>query len=914
MIPFRKKLISFFIALLSVIGYGVVVFATQLPAGTLPPSGGYHAGDSILDPGCAPGSLNCFQNTGAATIGEAIFGGSANEVLYTDASGNLAGDPNFTWSSTSKIFSVGDLGGTANKTVFTIDDVNKSMVALLDGSFNIADAANNADYFVVDVQNGFYKLGGSGTPHKTGLTIDDPTQAISFNYGNTSYIFPIGNGVGALTNDGAGNLSWSASSNLLAIDNCMNIYTPTINAGGVQDCGGGAIGNVLMGHNAGASTTSGFYNIFVGESAGAITSSGFDNIFLGAESGASNTTGFGNMFFNQGSGYSSNGNFNFFAGANSGYYNTTGSQNIFLGYESGQYIPASSGQIAIGVDALRGSSNTSNNTGYENTTVGFQSLAANESGYDNTVLGYQAAMNNVSGHAVTAFGAHAAGGNTVGNDNLAFGTYALNGNITSSGNIGIGNNALYLANAGNNLAVGHYAGSATTGGQYNLFVGNNAGLFNMNGQYNQYIGFQAGNSVEGSDNTALGLNAGAGASGATYNRSVSVGNYAGQGQSSFGANTLVGWSAGTALTGGNSVMVGYEAGYATTNPWSNVMIGYQAGLANIGGSNNMYLGALSGSANTSGSYNVAIGDTAGANSQTGSSNIFLGSNSSVSADGWNASIAIGREAQITKSNQMVIGSQNYPVDEISMVSTGGTSCAVDINGTACSSDERLKTNIADLSNDILSGLTQVRTVTFNWKEGADTDKHIGFIAQDLQKQYPELVSTAANGYLQVNYAGMAPILTEAIRELNVKVMNIQNLSDSTFKQQLIAWLGDSANGILNIFSKKLTTEKICVTDQNGETCLDRSQVNNLLMNAANYQGQLSSPSNSTGSSTPAPTDSNTSNSNDTTDAGTVTTDTTVQTTDDSTAEQTDSVPTDDSNSNPTQDTSSENQLNDNSTS
>lgn len=47
-------------AIFSVLGYGVFVFAAQLPPGTPPPAGGYTiGGDTILDPGCAPGGNDC---------------------------------------------------------------------------------------------------------------------------------------------------------------------------------------------------------------------------------------------------------------------------------------------------------------------------------------------------------------------------------------------------------------------------------------------------------------------------------------------------------------------------------------------------------------------------------------------------------------------------------------------------------------------------------------------------------------------------------------------------------------------------------------------------------------------------------------------------------------------------------------
>jgi hypothetical protein len=43
-------------------------------------------------------------------------------------------------------------------------------------------------------------------------------------------------------------------------------------------------------------------------------------------------------------------------------------------------------------------------------------------------------------------------------------------------------------------------------------------------------------------------------------------------------------------------------------------------------------------------------------------------------------------------------------------------------------------------------------------------KHFGFIAQDLQKIFPELVSEGKDGYLGVDYIGIIPMLVEAFKE------------------------------------------------------------------------------------------------------------------------------------------------------
>jgi hypothetical protein len=43
-------------------------------------------------------------------------------------------------------------------------------------------------------------------------------------------------------------------------------------------------------------------------------------------------------------------------------------------------------------------------------------------------------------------------------------------------------------------------------------------------------------------------------------------------------------------------------------------------------------------------------------------------------------------------------------------------------------------------------------------------KHFGFLAQDVQKVYPELVYEDNEGYLAVDYQGFIPILYETVKE------------------------------------------------------------------------------------------------------------------------------------------------------
>lgn len=49
--------------------------------------------------------------------------------------------------------------------------------------------------------------------------------------------------------------------------------------------------------------------------------------------------------------------------------------------------------------------------------------------------------------------------------------------------------------------------------------------------------------------------------------------------------------------------------------------------------------------------------------------------------------------------------------------------------------------------------------------------HIGFLAQDVQKIYPELVYKDKNGILSLDYIGLIPVMVESIKELTTKSNN-----------------------------------------------------------------------------------------------------------------------------------------------
>ena len=83
----------------------------------------------------------------------------------------------------------------------------------------------------------------------------------------------------------------------------------------------------------------------------------------------------------------------------------------------------------------------------------------------------------------------------------------------------------------------------------------------------------------------------------------------------------------------------------------------------------------------------------------------------------------------------------------------------------------------------LSKIKLLEAVNYYWKKDDFPEKHftdekqIGLIAQELEKIYPELVQTDANGYKTVDYSHITPILIEAIKEQQVIIEELKNNVD-----------------------------------------------------------------------------------------------------------------------------------------
>ncbi len=417
-----------------------------------------------------------------------------------------------------------------------------------------------------------------------------------------------------------------------------------------------------------------------------------------------------------------------------------------------------------------------------------------------------------------------------------------------SGGVTINSSSPFSVNANNTLYSSGLSGTGQGGG----------GLSNI------LIGTSAGGNSTGSLNSAVLIGANAGAESTniagTGNANIFIGGTAGMYTSDVDNSIFLGQSAGNDADNAlRSVFIGYSTGGNADNVIDSNFIGQEAGvLANVTGSN--FIGSLAGANADNASYSVFIGYSAGNEyyigaPHMGSNNIIIGTNISL-PDGTADSINIGgvlfgngTQSDTVQTNPYLdavstgkIGIATIPTTytlevgnssvsgAVAQFTNGTGSCRINPTTTSldCSSDERLKTNIKDLDNT-LEALLNVRTVTYNWNSAPNASKQTGFLAQDLKQHFPQLVSQDSNGFYSVNYAGMTPLLTKAIQEINTNITDISDLTrENSWRDALIEWFADAANGIRSL----VVQDEICVDSQ----CLNSDDIRFLLELKAEQQG------------------------------------------------------------------------------
>ncbi len=95
------------------------------------------------------------------------------------------------------------------------------------------------------------------------------------------------------------------------------------------------------------------------------------------------------------------------------------------------------------------------------------------------------------------------------------------------------------------------------------------------------------------------------------------------------------------------------------------------------------------------------------------------------------------------------------------------------------SDSRFKKNIKPIQN-ALEKVMQLGGYTYDWKEAKDfpgqtlgNGHDMGVIAQEVEKQFPEAVSTNDQGFKAVSYTELVPALIEAIKAQQAQINELK---------------------------------------------------------------------------------------------------------------------------------------------
>ena len=439
-----------------------------------------------------------------------------------------------------------------------------------------------------------------------------------------------------------------------------------------------------------------------------------------------------NNFFGTGAGeFSNGGGSDTFVGAFAGYENYTGSNNSSFGYEAGG---GGNNNSFIGYQ-----SGANNITGNNNSFVGYQSGANDNPGNDNSFVGFQAGKNNT------------------GNNNIFVGSYAGYGNTTGQNNISVGYQAGYsyddvhfvaLGTGQNNSFFGTQAGYGNTTGYNNSFVGFNTGVGNTTGYNNSFVGFNAGaNNATGHINSFFGVDAGLHNSGSG---NVFIGSYAGL--TELGDNMLY---IDNCYHGGTTTCSSplIKGDFNNQLVWINGALTATSFSGNGSGLTNISASAVTGmvaNAATATSAGTCTSATTATSAGTCTSTAQIGSNTTNYIPRWSGT-------------QLVSGIIS---DDGSAATVNGALTVVSIVSV---SDERYKRNILPLQLS-LDKVERLTGVSYEWKteeyagKGFKEGKQIGFIAQDVEKVFPELVLTGADGYKAVAYDKLVPVLVEAVKE------------------------------------------------------------------------------------------------------------------------------------------------------
>jgi len=89
------------------------------------------------------------------------------------------------------------------------------------------------------------------------------------------------------------------------------------------------------------------------------------------------------------------------------------------------------------------------------------------------------------------------------------------------------------------------------------------------------------------------------------------------------------------------------------------------------------------------------------------------------------------------------------------------------------SDERLKDNITDINEETFNHLLELKSSSFTYKTDSKKKKHYGFLAQDVENLFPELVENNNSGYKTVNYQEFIPLILAKMKNMDEEINSLK---------------------------------------------------------------------------------------------------------------------------------------------
>ncbi len=431
--------------------------------------------------------------------------------------------------------------------------------------------------------------------------------------------------------------------------------------------------------------------------------------------------------------------------------------------------------------------------------------------------------------------------------NIGSGSFAIGSNTKASG--------IYSFAGGNGSTATYdygfaYGNGAYAANRYAMAIGQNtradgwysfAGGYQSaaNGQYSDYtFVFGKNDTADQWYAVAFGEN----------NRSFGYGSFT-AGSSNYVDNSYgVAMGSYDTVRGSNGVAMGYSntvnGDYGTAFGAFNIVGGTYAHAINANNVSSAWYSNASGFGNTAsgdessaaGLYTTASGATSATfgdhTTASGTGSFAIGSYTTASGQ---YSLAMGNHTTAQAYKSLVMGRYNvisgttnsWVSSEPAFVIGNGSSSLsasnalttykngnMTIAGTLTeNSDSRLKQELAPIDG-VLEKIERIQPVTYSFidQERHPAGRQLGFVAQEIEKTFPELVTTDQSGYLAVSYSHMSAVAIQAVKEQQRTIQQLQ-----AEKGDLAAQLA-AANNRLDDQARRLARLEAMVSQLTGTPC------------------------------------------------------------------------------------------------